>query len=260
MTDLCCCEYIDRNNERNHILAFCCNCTDLDETVESLVSGRPVSPTNKAGFLATMRDRIRVPWFGGAKLVRTDVALAVISMPVLLIFAAQTLECSVISGIITLALLYNVWKKCASNMPKFHVTWTMTSLIVLYYIYEMIVVPFLFIYLEENIAVSVLTLMAFLCFYKVKHMIIQQRGSILDKSHFCGICEANVQDGSQHIFWIDACVTPRSVLYYFIGLIFTLGSLLYSSNLTLTTVCRPYNVFWTVLLPEDCSDAYQELQ
>jgi palmitoyltransferase len=31
---LCCCEYYDRTNERNHILACCCNCIDLDEFVE----------------------------------------------------------------------------------------------------------------------------------------------------------------------------------------------------------------------------------
>lgn len=27
---LCCCEYFDRNNERNHILACFCNCVEFD--------------------------------------------------------------------------------------------------------------------------------------------------------------------------------------------------------------------------------------
>lgn len=33
---LCCCEYYDRNSARNHILACCCNCTDVDESFDSL--------------------------------------------------------------------------------------------------------------------------------------------------------------------------------------------------------------------------------
>lgn len=31
---LCCCEYFDIHQERNHILACCCNCEDLDESFE----------------------------------------------------------------------------------------------------------------------------------------------------------------------------------------------------------------------------------
>lgn len=31
---LCCCEYIDRNGEKNHVAAFLCDCQDLDEGCE----------------------------------------------------------------------------------------------------------------------------------------------------------------------------------------------------------------------------------
>lgn len=34
---LCCCEYYDRNAARNHILACCCNCTDVDESFDRFV-------------------------------------------------------------------------------------------------------------------------------------------------------------------------------------------------------------------------------
>lgn len=34
---LCCCEYFDRNDERNHILACCCNCVDFDESCDRFV-------------------------------------------------------------------------------------------------------------------------------------------------------------------------------------------------------------------------------
>ena len=32
---LCCCEYIDRNGEKNHVAACLCDCQDLDEGLES---------------------------------------------------------------------------------------------------------------------------------------------------------------------------------------------------------------------------------
>jgi palmitoyltransferase len=31
---LCCCEYIDSNGERSHILALCCDCDTLDDSFE----------------------------------------------------------------------------------------------------------------------------------------------------------------------------------------------------------------------------------
>lgn len=33
---LCCCEYFDIHEERNHILACCCNCEDLDVAFDRL--------------------------------------------------------------------------------------------------------------------------------------------------------------------------------------------------------------------------------
>lgn len=32
--NLCCCEYFDENNERNHILGCCCNCIEFDMCVD----------------------------------------------------------------------------------------------------------------------------------------------------------------------------------------------------------------------------------
>lgn len=34
---LCCCEYFDRHQERNHIFLCCCQCTELDEVCERYV-------------------------------------------------------------------------------------------------------------------------------------------------------------------------------------------------------------------------------
>lgn len=31
---LCCCEYVDRRGERNHLAACCCDCEELDESCD----------------------------------------------------------------------------------------------------------------------------------------------------------------------------------------------------------------------------------
>ena len=39
---LCCCEFISSTGERRHILQLCCDCAELDDAVDRLVSGRGV--------------------------------------------------------------------------------------------------------------------------------------------------------------------------------------------------------------------------
>lgn len=47
---LCCCEYFDRDNERNHLLGCCCNCIDFDiacERYKGVVNVSGVLSNNK---------------------------------------------------------------------------------------------------------------------------------------------------------------------------------------------------------------------
>lgn len=39
---LCCCEYFDRDNERNHLLGCCCNCIDFDIACERYTRSKGV--------------------------------------------------------------------------------------------------------------------------------------------------------------------------------------------------------------------------
>ncbi|KAJ8964572.1 hypothetical protein NQ314_004876 [Rhamnusium bicolor] len=88
---LCCCEYYDVNHERNHILACCCNCVDLDEAFESLITSRPMSQQHKSGIMTTIQDRLRIPWRGGAKQVAFDAALPIFIIPTMLLLASISL-------------------------------------------------------------------------------------------------------------------------------------------------------------------------
>ena len=39
---LCCCQYVSSSGERRHLVQLCCDCAELDEAVDRLVSGRAV--------------------------------------------------------------------------------------------------------------------------------------------------------------------------------------------------------------------------
>ena len=39
---LCCCEFISSSGERRHLLQLCCDCAELDDAVDRIVSGRGV--------------------------------------------------------------------------------------------------------------------------------------------------------------------------------------------------------------------------
>ncbi|XP_074708888.1 palmitoyltransferase ZDHHC23 isoform X3 [Strix uralensis] len=63
---LCCCEYVDRRGERNHLAACCCDCEDLDEGCERWLTCKSLPPGALERIADTVADRVRVPWFAGA--------------------------------------------------------------------------------------------------------------------------------------------------------------------------------------------------
>ena len=66
MSGLCCCEYVNSEGERSHLLALCCDCQALDSAVDSLVSGGSVDRERVRSIIDTVEERLRIPWPGGA--------------------------------------------------------------------------------------------------------------------------------------------------------------------------------------------------
>lgn len=58
------------------------------------------------------------------------------------------------------------------------------------------------------------------------------------------------------IFRFDSCIGQHNHCLFLLAIFFAICALLYSSNLTLTSVCHPFTVYKTILLPDDCSDVY----
>lgn len=91
--------------------------------------------------------------------------------------------------------------------------WTITSIALLYFIFEFIVIPFLEILVEENIALSILIFGFIMSLYFTKIRANQLTAfleSEMDSSlngrevggfYPCSICEARIPDKDHHCVW-----------------------------------------------------------
>lgn len=87
-SSLCCCEYIDRDKQRFHILGCCCNCVDLDTAFTDCITCNKVDASNKRNMLLTFQDRLRLPWRGGAKRISMEAIIPGAVYPLVLGLAA----------------------------------------------------------------------------------------------------------------------------------------------------------------------------
>ncbi|KAG7273334.1 hypothetical protein CRUP_030232 [Coryphaenoides rupestris] len=86
---LCCCEYVNRQGERSHVAACCCDCEDLDEVCDRWLKLQPQTQGSLDRLSAVVSDRLRVPWpWGGARRLDLSVVPPIVLLPVLLRLAA----------------------------------------------------------------------------------------------------------------------------------------------------------------------------
>lgn len=162
--------------------------------------------------MATIQDRLRIPWRGGAKQVAFDTILPVIILPIMFLLSAISLWWTIFSFTAVTVILISIFRFFIKTIPrtKFFIVWTITSIIILYIIFEFIVIPFLLIMLEENICLTIFIALFLLCFYlmKVRMGQLQNNGEIeADLGVFganftkCIICQTEVPDKDHHCLW-----------------------------------------------------------
>ncbi|KAJ1519256.1 hypothetical protein ONE63_004557 [Megalurothrips usitatus] len=283
---LCCCEYIDKDGERNHILACCCNCVELDRAVDNLCCCRSERRPGCDRVISTVMDRMRIPWIGGAKQLSFDALLPMVLLPCLFGFGALGLSCTVLVFFSMPLLILQLHRVYFRNIPntKFFCSWTYTSLALIFIIYELLVVPFLEISSEENWVFIGISALSLLSLYKVQtlkqpqsQLDVECAGTNLQSSKVinacdgcgtfllprmahCNTCQKCIPKRELHCLWFGCCIGSHNLLWFLVCLLSLSISLLYSSNLIMTTVCRPYRVWGSLLLPEDCSEVYYEFR
>lgn len=284
---LCCCEYIDQDGNRNHILACCCNCVDLDRAVDSFCCCRGGNQGSCGRALLTMVDRMRIPWLGGAKHISCDILMPMVLLPSLFAFGAINFPCTAVAFLSMLLLVLQLHRSYFRTIPntKFFCSWTYTSLAMIFLIYEFLVVPFLEITPQENWTFIVVSIISIFSLFKVQTLRdslnylndvesvesnpLNSKASntcstcasyLMPRMVHCSTCQKCIPKRELHCLWFGCCVGSHNLLWFIICLLSLSVSLLYSSNLILTTVCRPYQVWGSLLLPEDCSEVYYEFR
>uniref|UniRef100_A0A0A9Y7X6 Palmitoyltransferase n=1 Tax=Lygus hesperus TaxID=30085 RepID=A0A0A9Y7X6_LYGHE len=274
---LCCCEFLDSGGERNHILACCCNCQELDLCCERLVTCQKVPKTIIWKIFSTATNRMRVPWRGGAVQISLDSVAPVLLIPVILLIAAHGPMMSVITfSFLPLFLLYThfLFMKIKPH-NSFFLSWTITSTVLLFLLLwsfsEMLEIRN-----DEFFVFLLITAAALYSINKVKQKEILSfvtEDQLLDggekcsecsillppRAYHCTSCNACILKRDQHCSWLHCCIGQYNHFWYMMFLIATLSQFVLYSNLILTTACHPFRVIGSIMLPDDCSDVYFDL-
>ncbi|KAF3428952.1 LOW QUALITY PROTEIN: hypothetical protein E2986_00150 [Frieseomelitta varia] len=226
----------------------------------------------------TMWERLRNPcgWRAGAKQISVDAMIPIFAVPTLALIAAQTVLCTVIIFVATPILVYYLHHNFLRFLlrTKFFLMWTITSVVMLMLIFEVNVVPLLEILLEENIVFIMCVVGGIWCGYMTRSNAdsVTQEGTLTQglelgegSGELCITCRRRAPPKAHHCrihaFLIEnIIVNGSSNLRWYLGcLFFSAIAFIYGSNLTITSVCHPFILIGTVLLPDDCSDVYHQL-
>ncbi|KAM9552759.1 palmitoyltransferase ZDHHC23-B-like isoform 1-T1 [Salvelinus alpinus] len=141
---LCCCEFVDRQGERSHVAACCCDCEDLDDACDRWLKKEPQKADSLSRLVTMVSDRLRVPWFwGGARRVDLSVLPPLLLLPVLLHIAALhfLLGMVVLTALPVLVLWYYYVTHCKKGRTLFFLSLALFSLGYMYYLFLTEVFP-----------------------------------------------------------------------------------------------------------------------
>ncbi|XP_072753323.1 palmitoyltransferase ZDHHC23-B [Anoplolepis gracilipes] len=235
----------------------------------------------------TVWERLRNPcgWRAGAKQISVDAMLPLLVVPTLAVIAAQAVLCTIVVFLATPILVYYLHHNFLRFLlrTKFFLMWTITSVLMLMLVFELSVVPLLEILPEENLLFIMCVVGGIWCGYRAKLNAdyAAQEGAVTvqglelgegsgelcatcrrrapPKAHHCRLCQTCILNREYHCKWLDCCIGSSNLRWYLGCLFFSAIAFIYGSNLTMTSVCHPFILVGTVLLPDDCSDVYHQL-
>lgn len=179
--------------------------------------------------LYKIQDRFRVPWTGGAKQLSFDAISAIIVLPTLLMLA--TLHPFLAFGVTVLILIMlrciYVFQTSHQIHSKFFQMWTITSILLIWFVFEFMGQPFLEITMGENIAFNVLFNLAIFSIYicrkgrvksteagkyasEMEEVLIKDDEYVYPKDDdletHCRNCRTNKEDRAKHCHICQTCI------------------------------------------------------
>ncbi|XP_023933508.1 palmitoyltransferase ZDHHC23 isoform X1 [Lingula anatina] len=141
---LCCCEYINNQGEKQHILQCLCECDALDQACDRLVSFHSIPPDTLDDIYVTCEDRCRIPGLTGKGAIKIplDVAFPTLTVPICLLIAAMHIyfTCIVIPLIpVLMFVFYHHWKRRTKRgRTRLFFTWGVNSVLFLTFLFDLI--------------------------------------------------------------------------------------------------------------------------
>lgn len=167
-------------------------------------------------IMATVSDRLRIPWKNGAVKISIDMLAPTVLLPCALICATLSVWISVIIfTFIPIFLMYShyFYMKCRSN-TNFFLSWAVSSIVLVFLVFETIGMHLLDISFEENVVFIILTSFVMYCTFKVK----QKAGlsiAVVENTYgdqmagVCAVCNIKVPERAFHCHICESCILLR---------------------------------------------------
>ncbi|KAL0880950.1 hypothetical protein ABMA27_002112 [Loxostege sticticalis] len=208
------------------------------------------------------------------KKVDVDAVLPFVILPLLLLIATISRTITiVIMVVIGMGALYVLSRPRQKNRSPFFYSWTLSSGIYMFLMFELEILKMLVITQLENVVFLLLLACTCYFFYKMKAVADFELATgsskgkeyspvLTSDSHYCQICQLEVNERFFHSIWWDCCVLRPNYIYFLAGQIFAFATLLFGVNLALTTVCnsQPYVFYGNLLLPQNCDGVYYDFK
>ena len=137
---LCCCEYQNSHGQRAHLLGLFCDCAELDDAFDKLISRVKIPSNRTSAILQVVEDRLRLPWAGGALKLPVDKISPWILVPFLFQLASYSWKTQLLvhGGLLPL-VIFCKYKTCLKSYrpeTKFFVSWSLATFGYLFYVYQ----------------------------------------------------------------------------------------------------------------------------
>ncbi|CAB3223413.1 unnamed protein product [Arctia plantaginis] len=169
--------------------------------------------------------------------------------------------------VIGMGALYVHSRPKQKNRSSFFYSWTVSSGITMFLIFEFGVLGYYQITRNEHFILLLLLASTCYFFYKMKTVADFELATgsskgkeyspvLTSDSHYCQICQIEVNERFFHSIWWDCCVLRPNYIYFLAGQLCAFVTTLFGSIISLTTVCQPVIFFGVLLVPENCDYVY----